>query len=212
MSSIFLHQTPSLLQAAFPKFSWKKSPVKKIIHLTFDDGPVLEATPLVLHYLREFDARATFFCVGENIIKYPEVFHQVLKEGHSVGNHTYHHLNGWRTSNHTFLNDVAKCQELLNPHLGVETKPLMRPPYGRIKRKQWRALIKEYDVVMWDVLSGDFSEKIDTAICLKKTIKYTQNGSIVLFHDSLKTIHKLRVILPEFLEHFSQLGFSFQGL
>jgi len=212
VSSIFLHQTPSLLQAAFPKFTWKKSPINKVIHLTFDDGPVLEATPLVLDYLRAFNARATFFCVGENIVKHPDIFHQVLKEGHSVGNHTYHHLNGWRTSNHRFLKDVTKCQELLSPPREIEAKPLMRPPYGRLKRKQWRALIKEYDIVMWDVLSGDFSVKIDTATCLKKTIRYTKNGSIVLFHDSVKTVHKLREILPKFLAHFSQLGYSFLGL
>ena len=212
MSNLFLHQTPSLLQAVFPKFSWKKSRRNKVIHLTFDDGPVPEATLLVLDCLRQFEARATFFCVGENIAKYPEVFQQVRKEGHSVGNHTYHHLNGWYTPTDVFLNNVEKCQELINPHQETNSKPLMRPPYWRLKRKQWRPLIKDYDIVMWDVLSGDFSEKIDATTCLKKTIQYTKNGSIVLFHDSVKTVHKLKAILPKFLEHFSQLGYSFQRL
>ena len=105
-----MHHTPSLLQLAFPNFSWQKSRNKKIIYLTFDDGPVPTATPLVLSYLRQFEAHATFFCVGENISRHPEVFHQVLDAGHSVGNHTYHHLNGWRTSTNIFLKDVAKCQ------------------------------------------------------------------------------------------------------
>lgn len=207
-----MHHTPSLLQLAFPNFSWQKSRNKKIIYLTFDDGPVPTATPLVLSYLRQFEAHATFFCVGENISRHPEVFHQVLDAGHSVGNHTYHHLNGWRTSTNIFLKDVVKCHKVLYPHLKIETKPLMRPPYGRLKRKQWRTLIKEYEIVMWDVLSGDFSEKIDPTTCLEKTIQYTQNGSIVLFHDSFKTAQKLKEVLPRFLEHFSKLGYSFQGL
>lgn len=212
MSSFFLHHTPFWLPLVFPKFIWYKSTKEKVIYLTFDDGPVPEATPQVLDCLREFGALATFFCVGENIEKNPEVFHRVLNEGHRVGNHTYHHLNGWKASSEEFLDDVARCQNLLNPYRQSSNKPLMRPPYGRLKKKQWQALLEQYEIVMWDVLSGDFSNKVDAGVCLKKSIRHTRSGSIVLFHDSVKTIDKLILVLPGFLRHFTQLGYWFLPL
>lgn len=212
MSGIFIHQTPGWLPWIFPQFCWRKSGARNVIHLTFDDGPVPDATPLVLKHLREFEAKATFFCVGQNVDRFPEIIEQVVGNGHSVGNHTYHHLNGWKTTRDEFIHDVARCQDVLRPYIKVNSKPLMRPPYGRLKPNQWRALIKEYQIIMWDVLSGDFSGKIDSKTCLEKSIRYSSSGSIVLFHDSIKTIDKLNVVLPEFLRHFSGLGYSFQAL
>ena len=212
MSSYFPHQTPGLLQFLFPQFTWKKRNASNEIYITFDDGPVPEATPLVLHYLKEYDARATFFCVGENVKRYPEIFHQIIAEGHSVGNHTFHHLNGWKTSSKEFLDDVEKCQKVIAPHCSWDDKPLMRPPYGRLKRSQWKKLRNHYQIIMWDVLSGDFSSAIDTGTCLNKSIKYAKAGSIVLFHDSVKTIDKIKKVLPAFLRHFNQLGYSFRPL
>jgi len=209
---LFLHKTPQWLQAIFPKFSWRRSGIEKTVHLTFDDGPVPEATPLVLECLRTYGAKATFFCVGENIAKHPKIFDQLIKEGHGVGNHTHHHLNGWQTETNAFLQDIALCQRQLDQHLKLNAKPLMRPPYGRLKNSQWKSLLLDYEIVMWDVLSGDFSKKISGEVCLRKSIKYTKAGSIVLFHDSMKTVNKLEFVLPKYLEHFSRLGYSFRRL
>jgi peptidoglycan/xylan/chitin deacetylase (PgdA/CDA1 family) len=212
VNNFFPYQTPAWLPRIFPQFTWHKHDAENEIYITFDDGPVPEATPVILQYLKEYNARATFFCVGENISRYPEIFRKLVEEGHSAGNHTYHHLNGWKTSQREYLDDVADCQKVLDPIYSRKGKPLMRPPYGRIKRKQWRALVGQYQIVMWDVLSGDFSNSVSTSTCLNKSIRYSKPGSIVLFHDSLKTIDKLRIVLPGFLKHFSQLGYSFPPL
>ena len=212
MKGLFLHKTPQLLQAIFPNFWWRKSRLEKTVYLTFDDGPVPEATPLILKCLREYGAKATFFCVGENIVKNPKIFHQLIEEEHGVGNHTHHHLNGWETDTDDFINDIVLCQKQFDKHLGSNSKPLMRPPYGRLKYSQWKSLLKDYEIVMWDVLSGDFSKRISREVCLRKSIQYTKSGSIVLFHDSVKTVNKLEFVLPKYLEHFSRLGYSFQRL
>lgn len=212
MSSFFYHRTPFWIQAVYPKFCWRRQPENNTIYLTFDDGPVPEATPTILNYLRSYQAKATFFCVGENVSKYQGIFQQLLEEGHRVANHTYHHLNGWDSTAENYLKDVDMCQALLSPFQGKGKKPMMRPPYGRLRRAQWRVLVKEYEIVMWDVLSGDFSKKINADRCLEKTIKYTKSGSIVLFHDSTKTIEKLESVLPAYLKHFTELGYSFQPL
>jgi len=196
----------------FPQFTWNKPHTKNEIYLTFDDGPVPEATPIVLQNLREYNAKATFFCVGENVTRYPDIFHQLIEEGHGIGNHTYHHLNGWKASNQEYLEDVANCQEVLDRLYSRKGKPLIRPPYGRLKREQWRALVDHYQIIMWDVLSGDFSNAVSSSSCLTKSIRYSKPGSIVLFHDSSKTIDKLKIVLPGFLSHFSRLGYSFQPL
>ncbi|GJM30277.1 MAG: polysaccharide deacetylase [Cyclobacteriaceae bacterium] len=212
MSGFFIHHTPIWLQRVFPQFCWNKSTGENVVYLTFDDGPVPEATPLVLRCLKDFKAKATFFCVGENVLRYPDIIQQILDEGHGIGNHTFKHLNGWSTSIKDYLKDVNRCQEILCPYQPVREKPLMRPPYGRLKPKQWQALVKEYEVVMWDVLSGDFSQSIDSNVCLEQSIRHTRAGSVVLFHDSVKTIDKLSLVLPRFLSHFSQLGYSFHSL
>ncbi len=212
MIGYFPYRTPKWLQSLFPSFIWSQPTPEKVLYLTFDDGPVPEATPMVLDYLNQYEAKATFFCVGDNVTRYPELIRQVVDDGHTVGNHTFHHLDGWKTTKQDFMLDVKMCQQVLDQYYQCDGKPLMRPPYGRLKRAQWKTLNQQFQIVMWNVLSGDFSKKIDASTCLKQSIRYSQSGSVVLFHDSIKTIDKLKSVLPNFLRHFSQLGFKFQRL
>lgn len=198
------------MRALYPNFVWRKPSDEKKIYLTFDDGPIPEVTEFVLETLEKYRAKATFFCIGDNIGKNPSIFQQILKDGHSVGNHTFNHLRGWATEDVTYLENVVKCQTEIQKN-GHRTK-LFRPPYGRIKRKQANALLPDYEIVMWDVLSGDFSQNLSPEIVLKKTIKHTEAGSIILFHDSIKANERMSYALPRFLEHFSTQGFQFSKL
>ena len=211
MSAIFFHRTPVWLQKVYPKFSWRKSTPHKELYLTFDDGPIPEATPMILDHLNSYQAKATFFCVGENILRYPEIFNNILEAGHSVGNHTFHHLNGWKTQKNEYLTDIAKCQQLISPYV-QRKRPLLRPPYGRIRREQWRPLVDSYEIVMWNVLSGDYSTKVSAERCLNKSIQHSDPGAIVLFHDNIKTIDKLDKVLPAYLEHFKSMDYAFLPL
>lgn len=179
--------------------------------LTFDDGPIPGPTEFVLEELAKFDAKATFFCVGDNVRKHQDIFQKVVDAGHRIGNHTYNHINGRKTSFEDYLANVAKCQEVLPAKVCGESK-LFRPPYGMFTQKQKEALRKKYDVVMWEVLSADFSRAVSKEKCLRKSIKHSRAGSIIVFHDSLKTIEKLKYVLPRFLEHFSKLGYTFETL
>jgi len=197
------------------------------IFLTFDDGPTPEITPWVLSTLKQFNAKATFFCIGANIEKHPEVFRQIISEGHAVGNHTYSHLNGWKVPTKEYLDNVSKCESSIkgyqlsvisnqsNSHRTPVTDyrlPLFRPPYGKIKRSQISLLTSHFSLIMWDVLSGDFDEKLSEEKCLKNVLTYTREGSIVVFHDSVKAKEKLFYVLPKALEHFGEKGFEFQRL
>ncbi len=207
---MFLHKTNFLMRALYPNFVWRKPSDEKKIYLTFDDGPIPEVTEFVLEILEKYQAKATFFCIGDNISKNPSIFQQILKDGHSVGNHTFNHLRGWATEDVAYLENVVKCQTEIQKN-GHHTK-LFRPPYGRIKLKQANALLLDYEIVMWDVLSGDFSQNLSPEIVLKKTIKHTEAGSIILFHDSIKANERMSYALPRFLEHFSTQGFQFSKL
>lgn len=198
------------MRALYPNFVWRKPSDEKKIYLTFDDGPIPEVTEFVLETLGKYQAKATFFCIGDNISKNPSIFQQILKDGHSVGNHTFNHLRGWATEDVAYLENVVKCQTEIQKN-GHHTK-LFRPPYGRIKLKQANALLPDYEIVMWDVLSGDFSQNLSPEIVLKKTIKHTEAGSIILFHDSIKANERMSYALPRFLEHFSTQGFQFSKL
>jgi len=175
--------------------------------LTFDDGPIPDVTEGVLETLQHYRAKATFFCIGDNIRKHPAVFRKIMAQGHAVGNHTYHHLNGWKTSHEEYLANVQQCAELLPP----QTR-LFRPPYGRVKRSQAREIMQTNRLVMWDVLSGDFAQEISPETCLSKTIQHTRPGSILLFHDSLKARRNMEYAVPRVLDHFSNLGFQFDSL
>ncbi|KAA6432742.1 polysaccharide deacetylase family protein [Dyadobacter flavalbus] len=204
---MFLHYSPFWLKAFFPGFVWHVPVKEKKIFLTFDDGPIPGVTEFVLETLDTYDAKSTFFCIGDNVRKYPEIFQKVLKSGHAVGNHTYNHLNGWKTEDELYLQNIEQCEQ----QLAVGTV-LFRPPYGRIRKSQSRKVLKTRKIIMWDVLSGDFSAELSPEICLKKTIQYTRPGSIVLFHDSIKASTNMQYALPAFLEHFSALGYSFEAL
>jgi peptidoglycan/xylan/chitin deacetylase (PgdA/CDA1 family) len=207
---MFLYKTNFLMRALYPNFVWRKPSDEKKIYLTFDDGPIHEVTEFVLETLEKYNAQATFFCIGDNISKNPTIFQRILNNGHSVGNHTFNHLRGWATDDVTYLENIVKCQTEIQKN-GHDTK-LFRPPYGRIKRKQANVLLPDYEIVMWDVLSGDFSKNLSPEIVLKKTIKHTEAGSIVLFHDSIKANERMSYALPRFLEHFSTQGFQFSKL
>lgn len=202
---MYLVKTPQFIQNLFPNFTWRIPSTEKVLYLTFDDGPVPEVTPWVLEQLQAYNAHATFFCVGDNINKYGDIFQQVIARGHAIGNHTLNHLNGWSTDNIPYFHNVRHGANL------VDTV-LFRPPYGRLKPKQAQFLQRHYRIVMWDVLSGDFDAKLTPEQCLDNVVNNAAPGSIVVFHDSLKAEERLKYALPRTLEHFSRLGYRFEKL
>lgn len=204
---MFLHHSPFWLKALFPGFIWRVPTSEKKIFLTFDDGPIPDITEWVLETLKQHHAKATFFCIGDNVRKHPDVFQKLLKGGHSIGNHTFNHMNGWKSADNAYLENIEKCSDQFN----FETN-LFRPPYGRIKKSQSKIVLTERKIIMWDVLSGDFSKSLTPEVCLKKTIQYARPGSIILFHDSIKASKSMQYALPRFLEHYTREGFSFEAL
>lgn len=183
---------------------WAVDTKEKHIYLTFDDGPNPVATSFVLDELKKYNARATFFCIGKNVIEYPTIYRRIISDGHTTGNHTQHHLNGWRTAADNYLADVTEASAHIR-------SALFRPPYGRLKSVQARRLI-DYKIVMWDVLSGDFDESISKEKCLKNVIANAEEGSIVVFHDSEKAFPRLEYVLPEVLRFFTEKGYVFRSL
>ncbi|NCD71618.1 polysaccharide deacetylase family protein [Mucilaginibacter agri] len=205
---MYLVKTPWLLKQFYSDLLWNADRDKRIIYLTFDDGPIPVVTPFVLKILKQYQAKATFFCIGDNIRKHPDVFEQVKQDGHAIGNHTFHHLKGWKTDDKTYVKDMQDCQELTRSQL-------FRPPYGRIKKSQTKRLKSLYpnlNIIMWDVLSGDFDINLSPENCLKNVIKHTESGSIVVFHDSLKAFDRLKYTLPKALEHWAKEGYTFKSL
>lgn len=194
-----------LMRKIYPSAIWRVTTKEKRVFLTFDDGPIPEVTPWVLAQLKKYNAKATFFCIGANIDKHPDIFQQIISEGHAIGNHTYDHLNGWKTETNEYLANISLCDSKTR-------SKIFRPPYGRMKRSQCSKLHAQYSVVMWDVLSGDFDQKISPEKCLKNVLSKTREGSIVVFHDSLKAKKNLYHALPEFLKHFSEKGWQFVAL
>lgn len=198
-------KTPALLRAVYGQCIWKINTTEKIIYLTFDDGPVPEATSFVLDELKQWNAKATFFCIGKNVAEYPELFERIKLESHAVGNHTYDHLNGWNCPDVIYYESVGQCSHLLGSNL-------FRPPYGKLKPSQYRYLKQQYKIVMWDVLSYDFDVNVTSEKVWWNVMKHTESGSIVVFHDSLKALPHLRFVLPRTLEHFTKAGYKFDAL
>ena len=218
---MYLVKSPLLLKWYYSDLIWNKSRSEKIVYLTFDDGPIPNVTDFVLNTLKSFDIKATFFCIGDNIIKHPEVFERLKIEGHAIGNHTFNHLKGWKTDDETYIANSLKCQDLTQTNL-------FRPPFGRIKKSQVRKLKSvfssqfptnkpktascELQIVMWDVLSGDFDINLSPEKCLQNVIKNTENGSIIVFHDSLKAFDRLKYALPKTIQYLSDKGYQFGTL
>lgn len=196
----------------YPGCIWKIPVTEDVVYLTFDDGPDPEITPKVLDVLKDFDAKATFFCVGNNVVKYPEVYARILEEGHRTGNHSYSHLNGWKTPNEQYISDILKASAYID-------SKLFRPPYGRMtafQRKlltgQFEGTKKLFDIIMWDVLSGDFDLSITAEKCRDNVIRNAERGSIITFHDSRKAYPRLEKALPESLKFLKEKGFKFDVL
>ena len=208
-------KTPKIAKKIFSNYHWDIPNNDNSVYITFDDGPIPEVTPWVLSELEKYNAKATFFCIGENIQKHPNVFRQVLQQGHTVGNHTFNHLNGWNTSVRAYLENIQQCQQIIAEHsqLDKNNTQLFRPPYGKIRPRQSRVLRKKgYQIIMWDVLSADYDVNLTKEKCLQNVIKNVQSGSIIVFHDSVKAFPRLKYVLPRVLEHLKENGFNFKTL
>lgn len=200
-----LVRPPQLLRRFYKDSLWRMDKNESVIYLTFDDGPIPELTEWVLDTLKEYKVKATFFCVGDNIVNNPLIFERIIKEGHQVGNHTFNHLKGWQVKNLEYLKNIEKCQELTKTNL-------FRPPYGRVKKSQYKLLAKDYNVVFWDVLSYDYDKLTSPKKCLDNSVRYTRNGSIIVFHDNVKAQKNLKFALPQYIEHFLKLNYKFATL
>ncbi len=206
LDSLKFIRVPAIVKRFYSKYVWNKSVSDKSVYLTFDDGPIPKVTPWVLKKLEEYQAEATFFCIGENVKKHPEIFQQLLASNHAVGNHTHKHLNGWKNSTKTYLENTEKANKLIKSNL-------LRPPYGKIRAKQAKCLLqKGYKIIMWSVLSRDYDNAISQERCLQNVLNYAKPGSIIVFHDSLKAEKNLRYVLPKVLEHYSKKGYLFKKL
>lgn len=202
---MYFVNAPFFLRWFYYKVTFNKSRKDKKIYLTFDDGPIPEITPFILDTLAQYDIKATFFCVGENILKHPGIFQRMLEEGHSIGNHTHNHLRGWDTDDDVYIGNIAKCQE------HTKTK-LFRPPYARAKKSQLRQLYPYFEIVFWDVLSGDFDVNLSPEQCYRNVIKHSRNGSIIVFHDNIKAVPRVSYALPRVIDELRNRGFTFDRL
>ncbi len=208
-------KTPFWLKKIYPSFVWNIATKEKEIFLSFDDGPHEAATPFVLDELKKYNAKATFFCIGKNVIAHPKIFSRIINEGHKVGNHTFNHLNGWKTKDAVYINDIAEAKKYID-------SDLFRPPYGRITKFQAAILLKKisfkqknlnqpflnFRIIMWSILSGDFDENISPEKCLLNVTRNFSNGSVIVFHDSAKAFDRLKYALPKTLEFFTKQGFQ----
>lgn len=203
-------KTRWFIRKLFPGYVWNIPNNSKTVYLSFDDGPTPEITEWVLGVLEQHNIKATFFCIGNNIEKYPDIFRKVVEAGHSIGNHTFNHFNGWSTDNTTYFKNIEGCEKVMG---GTNTAKLFRPPYGKIKRSQKKEVLKMgYRIVMWDVLSADFDQSISPEKCLQNVIKNTAEGSVIIFHDSIKAGENMRYALPKAIEYLKEKGFRFAAI
>ncbi|MEO5942996.1 MAG: polysaccharide deacetylase family protein [Ferruginibacter sp.] len=201
-------KTPGWLQKIYKGRIWNIDAKEKNIYLTFDDGPHPEITDIILDKLKTYNASATFFCIGKNVVAYPDVYKRIIEEGHAVGNHTHNHLNGWKTSDATYLDNIALAKKYIDSNL-------FRPPYGRITKFQERQLQKnkfQLNIIMWSVLSGDFDTTLKPKQCLENVLLNTKEGSIIVFHDSEKAKEAVLFSLPEVLKYFTAKGYFFKKI
>ncbi len=209
-------KTPIVAKRMFPNYVWDIPSTNKTIYLTFDDGPTPEITNWTLEVLKEYNAKATFFCIGRNVKNHPGIFQNILNDGHAVGNHTNNHVKGWRTSTKNYLSNIDDAQKIIDSEIKNHQSKivnLFRPPYGQIRPKQGKALLQlNYNIVMWNVLSFDWDHTISNETCLENVIDNTSDGSIVVFHDSIKASNNMKYTLPKTLEHFSKKGYSFKSI
>lgn len=202
-------KTNTFIKKIFSNYIWDVPNTENKIYLTFDDGPTPDVTEWVLEELKKQEAKATFFCIGKNIKNNPNLFKKVINEGHTIGNHTFNHLNGWKTSTDDYLKNTFLCQAEVNK-LNPENNKLFRPPYGKIKQSQSKKLQKlGYKIIMWDVLSADFDQTITPEKCLENVIQNVVSGSVIVFHDSVKAYKNLEYALPRSLEILKKRGFTF---
>tara|TARA_B110000459_G_scaffold54258_2_gene60571 strand:- start:6015 stop:6623 length:609 start_codon:yes stop_codon:yes gene_type:complete len=202
---MYLPKTPEIAKKIFPKLKWDEKTEEKIVYLTFDDGPTPGVTRWVREQLREYDAKATFFCLGKNVELYPAIFEETLKEGHAVGNHTYNHLDSWKSNRKKYLQDIESCDQ-------VFSSKYFRPPYGKLKPGIRTAIRKKYEIVMWDVMAYDFDQSISSEQCLNNVLDNVKTGSIIVFHDSIKAEKHIRYALPIILKEFSKRGLKMEAL
>ncbi len=207
-------QPPLLLRKLFRSFVWRIPTKDLVLFLTFDDGPIPEVTPAVLTLLKKYNAKATFFCIGENVKKHPEVFQQVISDGHAIGNHTYNHLNGWKTRTEDYILNIDKCHGLLkseikNPQSAID---FFRPPYGKLSIAQYMKIKLDYSIIMWDVLANDWKQNLTADDCFEIVKIKAKAGSIIVFHDSLKAEARMLPALQKTLKYFSDKGFRFDRI
>lgn len=206
---MYFVKTPWLLKKMYSRFIWDLPSKEKTIYLTFDDGPHETATPFVLDELKKWNAKATFFCIGKNVVAHPIIYRRILEEGHAVGNHTQNHPNGWKTDDAAYVSDIMKASKHIDSRL-------FRPPYGRMKKNQFKILNQReaahpsFSIIMWDVLSGDFDLKVSPQQCLQNVVSKAKSGSLIVFHDSTKAWTRMSFALPKVLEYFSSNGFLFK--
>jgi len=196
---------PKIVRLAFPNFVWEMTNDEKKIYLTFDDGPSEVLTLWILETLRKHNAKATFFCVGDSVRKYPRSYNNILKENHSVGNHTFNHLNGYKTKYSDYINNFAKANKIIDSNL-------FRPPYGRIKKSQAKEILKSKKIIMWNVLSLDYNNSISPQECFDNIKKYTTSGSIIVFHDNKKAETNMKFALQKTLEYYSYQNYTFEKI
>ena len=198
-------KTPKIAKKAFPRLTWDKKTDKKVIYLTFDDGPTPKITIWILKQLSKYNAKATFFCLGKNVVLYPKLLDFIICEGHSVGNHTYNHLNAWETKKEKNINDIVSCEKVFH-------SKLFRPPYGKLKPGIRTQILKNHEIIMWDVMSYDFDKNISSEQCFQNVVKNAKEGSIIVFHDSVKAENNMKETLVKVLEFYTKKGFLFKAL
>ena len=203
-SDLLVHP-PQVVKNIFNNITWNINTDKKVVYLTFDDGPIPEITEKILLALDLFDAKATFFCVGENVKRYPDIYRKILYAGHTTGNHTYSHLNGLKVSTEEYLENIEKASKYIN-------SKLFRPPHGRMKSSQQSIIEQNYRIVLWDVLSYDFNQKLSKESCFGNVKHFTRPGSVIVFHDNVKAVKNMFYALTQTLLLYKEAGYSFEAL